>query len=284
MSSVLYDAAGPRARRRTVIGTVVGSLLIAALLAVALLRLAENDQLDPDKYAPFVEEPELYGLLWRGLQATLLAAGYGLLFASVLGMVLGVGRLSSRAWVRVPAVAVIEFFRGIPLLLLIFFFFLGFPVLFGISLPALWALVFGLTLYNGSVIAEIIRAGVLSLPRGQTEAALAIGLRRGQAMRLVLLPQAIRLMLPALISQLVVLLKDTSLGFIVGYPELLRQTGRAVQVLDNPLQLYAFAALIYIVVNSMLSLLANYVDTRQRAKYGARAVPAGPEMEQGGGT
>ncbi len=284
MSSVLYDAAGPQARRRTLIGTVLGSLFIAALLAVAVLRLAENNQLEADKYTPFLEEPALYSLLWEGLQATLKAAAYGLVLASVLGVLLGVGRLSARPWIRIPAIAVIEFFRGIPLLLLIFFFFLGFPILFGTTLSALWALVFGLTLYNGAVIAEIVRAGVLSLPRGQSEAALAIGLRRGQAMRLVLLPQAVRLMLPALISQLVVLLKDTSLGFIVGYPELLRVTGRAVQNLDNPLQLYTFAALIYIVVNSLLSLLANYVDRRQRATYGDRAVTGGPAMEQGGGT
>lgn len=264
MSTVLYDVAGPRTRRRVFIWSLVGAAVIVALLVVAGVRLAENGQFEADKYTPFFEEPALWQGIARALRATLQAAFYALILATILGVFLAVGRMSHSPWLRLPSTGVIEFFRGVPLLLLIFFFFLGFPLAFGINLPALWALVFGLTLYNGAVIAEIIRAGVHALPRGQTEAALAVGLTRGQTMRAVLLPQAFRIMLPALISQLVVLLKDTSLGFIIGYVELLRYGQQAAEVLDNRIQIIVLIAAIYIAINLSLSWLATWVEGRQR--------------------
>ncbi len=267
--AVLYDVQGPRARRRVLIGSIVGAVLVVGLLAFAVQRLAANEQFEADLYRPFIEEPDLYKRLWTGLRNTLKAAAFALLLALLLGTILAFGRLSSIALLRVPAIAVIEFFRGVPLLLLILFFFLAFPLAFQIDLPPLYALVFGLTLYNGAVIAEIIRAGVLSLPKGQTEAAYAVGLTRSQTLRVVLLPQAVRIMLPALVSQLVVLLKDTSLGFVIGFEELLRIGGQAVQVLDNPIQLYVLIALIYIAINIALGRLAGYLEGRQRRTYGA---------------
>jgi glutamate transport system permease protein len=274
---VLYDVQGPRARRRVLVASVVGGLLLLGLLAVAAQRLAANEQFEYEKYSPFLEEPELYERLFEALQNTMIAAAYALVLALALGIVLAFGRLSHRWFIRLPAVAVVEFFRGVPLLLLIFFFFLAFPLAFGIELPALWSLVLGLTLYNGAVIAEIVRAGVLSIPKGQTEASFAMGLSRGQTLRLVLLPQAIRIMLPALISQLVVLLKDTSLGFVIGYGELLRTGGFLVQVLNNPIQLYLLIALIYIAINSSLSMLAGWLERRQRRTVGSSAALAPTE-------
>ncbi len=266
---VLYDVQGPRARRRVLIGSVVGTVLLAALAVLAVQRLAANGQFEADLYRPFLEEPQLYERLYVGLKNTLKAAAYGLVLATLLGVVLAFGRLAPTPLVRLPAVAVIEFFRATPLLLLILAFFLAFPLVLGIRLDPLYALVLGLTLYNGAVIAEIIRAGITSLPDGQDEAALATGLTRGQSLRLVLLPQAVRVMLPSLVSQLVVLLKDTSLGFIIGFEELLRIGGQVSQVLDNPIQIYVAIALIYIVINVLLGRLASYVEGRQRARMGA---------------
>ena len=285
MTSVLYDVQGPRARRRVLIGSAVAAVVLLGILALAAVRLNDNGQFRERLYEPFFNEPQLYERLGEGLQNTLKAAGYGLVLALALGVVLAFGRLSHRWWVRLPAIAVVEFFRATPLLLLILFFFLAFPLAFRIDLEPLWALVLGLTLYNGAVIAEIIRAGVLSLPKGQTEAALAIGLRRGQTLRIVLLPQAVRIMLPALISQLVVLLKDTSLGFVIGFEELLRTGNQLVQVLDNPIQLYLAVAFIYIVINLALGQLATWVEGRQRRRLGTAvgAPPGGVGMEQGGG-
>jgi glutamate transport system permease protein len=274
---VLYDVQGPKARRRVLIGSVIAAILLLGLFALAGQRLAANEQFEYEKYEPFLNEPLLYERLFEALQFTLIAAAYALLLAMALGVVLAFGRLSRRWFIRLPAIAVVEFFRGVPLLLLIFFFFLAFPLAFGIELPALWSLVLGLTLYNGAVIAEIVRAGILAIPKGQTEAASAVGLRRGQTLRIVLLPQAIRIMLPALVSQLVVLLKDTSLGFVIGYAELLRTGGQLVQILNNPIQLYLVIAGIYIVINSALSLFAGFLERRQRRTVGSSAALAPTE-------
>lgn len=279
-NSVLYDVAGPRTRRRVWVGSAVATLVVAVLLALAGYRLYVNGQFTADKWAPFVTKPALYTFMLEGVLYTLQAAAYALTFALVLGMLLAVGRLSGLPVIGQLATAIVEFFRGVPLLLLIFFFYLGVPAALGVSLAPLWSVVLGLTLYNGAVIAEIVRAGVLSLPKGQTEAAYAVGLQRGQVLRLVLLPQAIRYMLPALISQLVVLLKDTSLGFIISYQELLAAAKDASQLLRNPLQLYLFAALIYIVLNSALSALAHYVERRQRRRFGARAAVPGKATQE----
>ena len=315
-TSVLYDVPGPRARRRTLIGSLVALVLLGLLLLVVVRRLADKGQFEADLYRPFLEEPDLYRRLGEGLRNTLKAAGYGLVLASLTGILLAFGRLAHLRLVRLPAVLVIEFFRATPLLLLIFAFFLAPPILFDVDVPALWALVLGLTLYNGAVIAEIVRAGILSLPsgqteaalaigltlyngaviaeivragvqalpKGQTEAALAVGLSRGQTLRIVLLPQAVRIMLPALISQLVVLLKDTSLGFIVGFEELLRVGGQLRQFLDNPIQMYVAVALIYIVINITLGRVASWLEGRQRQRFGAvvGTPPGGVGMEQGG--
>ncbi len=274
---VLYDVPGPRARRRVLLASVVGGLLVLALLALAVRRLEANGQFEYELYEAFVEEPQLYERLLEGLKNTMTAAAYALVLATVLGVVLAFGRLSHRWFVRYPAIGVIEFFRGVPLLLLIFALFLAYPIVVGRSLPALWALVIALTLYNGAVIAEIVRAGILSIPKGQTEAASAVGLGRGQTLRLVLLPQAVRVMLPALVSQLVVLLKDTSLGFVIGFEELLRTGQQLNQALNNPLQMFAAIALIYIVINFALSSLAGYLERRQRRTVGTSAALAPTE-------
>ena len=274
---VLYDVPGPRARRRVLVASLLGGLLVLGVLALAARRLEANGQFEYELYEAFVEEPQLYERLAEGLKNTLLAAAYALVLAMLLGVVLAFGRLSSRWFVRYPAIGVIEFFRGVPLLLLIFALFLAYPIVVGRSLPALWALVIALTLYNGAVIAEIVRAGILSIPKGQTEAASAIGLGRGQTLRLVLLPQAVRVMLPSLVSQLVVLLKDTSLGFVIGFEELLRTGQQLNQALNNPLQMFAAIALIYIVINFALSSLAGYLERRQRRTVGTSAALAPTE-------
>ncbi len=262
--AVLYDVQGPKGRRRVLIGSLVGVVVVLALLYVVVQRLADNGQFDADLYEPFLEQPALYERLLEGLLGTLTAAAYALVLASVLGVLLAFGRLSRTPALRLPCVGVIELFRALPLLLVILGLFLAWPVVVGSRLDPLYALVIGLTLYNGAVIAEIVRAGILALPRGQSEAAQSIGLDRGQTLRLVLLPQAVRIMLPSLISQLVVLLKDTSLGFVISYLELLRSAQRVVQIIDNPLQLFGLVALVYIVINMSIGQVATVLERRQR--------------------
>jgi glutamate transport system permease protein len=215
MSSTLYDTTGPVTRRRTLYGSIAGAVLILIILGVAISRLASKGAFEGELWE-VLTQPALQRLLLRGLLATLQAAAVAMLLAMLLGAVLAVGALSRRGWLSRPVSLWVELFRGLPLLLLILFAYLGLPQI-GLEVSTFWALVIGLTLYNSAVISEIFRAGILSLPRGQSEAAEAIGLRRGQVLRIVLIPQAVRLMLPALISQGVTLLKDTSLGFVISY-------------------------------------------------------------------
>jgi glutamate transport system permease protein len=196
--------------------------------------------------------------------------------------VLAAGRRSENGVVRWPATALVEFFRGVPLLILIFFFYYG-SLEYGLGLSPMWAVVLGLTLYNGSVLAEIIRAGIAAVPRGQSEAALAIGLTRGQVLRQVLLPQAVRTMLPSIISQLVVLLKDTALGFIVTYNELLyvaKQIGGRGGAFNFPYVVtYLIVAVIYIATCVALSLLASWLERRSRRS--PRGAPPAEELPAG---
>ena len=272
--AVLYDAVGPRGRRRILVGTVAGVLLVAVVLGVAVARLAAKGSFDAALWR-VLTEGAVQRLIGRGLVATLRAAVVAMALSMAVGAVLAIGRLSRRAWVAGLAGVWVELFRGLPLLLLILFLFLGLPAV-GVTISVFWALVAGLTLYNSAVIGEIFRAGILSLPKGQTEAAYAIGLRRGQTLRLILVPQAVRRMLPALISQLVTLLKDTSLGFVIGYAELLRNGRTAVEFLGGrySIPIYTAIAAVYIAVNASLSFLARWLDRRTRRRFGQTVRPS----------
>jgi glutamate transport system permease protein len=264
--AVLYDAPGPRARRRTRTFSVVALLVLIAAGYVVYRRLDQQGQFEAEKWSPLFNpnDPlfsQVWRLLWEGLKRTLQAAALAMLFSLVIGTLLAVTRITAAAWYRWAVVGLIELLRGIPVVIAIFFASRVLPEL-GVDLPLLWFLVIGLTAYNSVVIAEIIRSGVAALPKGQSEAAYAVGLTRGQALRLILLPQAFRIMLPALISQLVVVLKDTSLGAFISYEELLRTGNIIVQNLSNPIQTYLLVAVIFIVINYLLSKLAVYVEHR----------------------
>jgi glutamate transport system permease protein len=275
--SVLYDALGPRGRRRVVVGSVVAALLIAALVAVAIARLAANGQFQTPRWDVFTQ-PAVIRFLGSGLWATVLVALVAGLLSVVFGLALALSRLSVRRSARFATGAWIEFFRGVPLLLLILFIAHGLPQ-YGIKLSGFWFLVLGLTIYNSAVLAEIFRAGILSLDRGQREAAYSIGLTYAQSMCLVIVPQAVRRMVPTLVSQLVTLLKDSSLGFVIPYEELLRK-GRGLGEFypQSILQAYVIVAVIYILVNFTLGRLAVYLEGRQARRYGGRVqLPGGQE-------
>ena len=272
--SVLYDIPGPRARRRHQIGTVVAILGIVLLAVLAIIRLADQGQFAGDLWGPWINPSddnfgEVWNLVRKGLVATLVAAALAIVFSLALGVLLGVSRMMLGRRGRIPVVGFIELFRGLPVVVTIVIVWRALVEL-GIDVgplpgdPALWWLVIALTLYNSVIIAEILRAGVASLPRGQGEAARAIGMTEGQVMRSVLLPQAFRIMLPALISQLVVILKDTSLVAVIGlgYDELLSRGNQISLVLDNPIQSLFMVGLMFIVINYSLGRLATYIERR----------------------
>jgi glutamate transport system permease protein len=275
-AAFLGDALGPRGRRRTLIGSVVAGAVLAALLALAIYRFYEKGQLDAERWEVFTDWGVARFLL-IGLRNTLYLFLVSAALTAVVGILAALGRLSRFAPVRWVAGTYVELLRATPLLLLILFASLVLPE-YGIDLPLFWYAVIGLTAYNGAIVAEIFRAGILSLDRGQSEAAYAVGLRYWQAMWLVVVPQAVRRMVPALISANVTLLKDTSLAYVVSYEELLRR-GRIVGEFDNnPLQALIVVALMFIVVNFTLGYVARRLETRQRRRYGGRVtVAGGPE-------
>jgi len=274
-SSALYDVPGPKALARHRLYGWLALLAIAAVLGWVVYMLFHTQQFTYQKWMPF-EYKGVQELLLRGLGNTLKAFGWTVLFALPFGALFAAGRLSEHRAVRWVSTVVVEFFRAMPLLVMIFFIFVA------LKAPPMWALVAGLTLYNGSVLAEVFRAGVLAVPRGQKEAAYALGLRKTQVMAYVLVPQANRAMLPTIVSQLVVALKDTSLGFLITYEEFLHAGKLIATNLDYDLPFIPVVMVIapvYIGMCLLLSWFAKWLERRGRrdpkAKGGAPVAPAG---------
>ncbi len=278
MSSLLYDAQGPRAKRRNILLTIVFFVVLAAVLWWVFSTLSDKGQLEWAKWEMFFTSGEPWSTyIWPGLENTLKAAALAVVIALPLGAVLGIARLSDHRWVRIPAAIVVEFFRSIPVLVLMIFGLALFSEYTDVSSDdrPLYAVVTGLVLYNASVLAEIVRAGILALPKGQAEGAMAIGLRKGQVMRLILLPQAVTAMLPAIVSQLVVIVKDTALGgAILTFSELLSSANTMSAYYGaNTIASFTVVALIFIAINFALTSFASWLERRlRRAKKSTGAV------------
>ncbi len=280
---VLFDEPGPRGRARIRLFTVVGVLLVGAVFGLALYQFYKSGQLGRSRWLAFAE-PAYLRFLWEGLTGTVIATVLAALFSFPLGVVLALGRLSRNGLLRRVSTWYIELFRSIPLLLLIYVFLLALPR-YGINLPILWKLVVPIVLVNVAVLAEIFRAGILAVDRGQAEAAAALGLREGPAMRAVILPQAIRLVVPTLVTQLVALLKDSTLGYVVSYPELMKQANNLANYTNLLVQTFIIVAAVYVVLNLLLSRFAVWLERRlgsrtsSRAARGQAAEPEGvPQM------
>ncbi|MEV8432751.1 amino acid ABC transporter permease [Streptomyces chartreusis] len=284
MSSVLYDSPGPRAKRRNVVISVVFFALLGLLAWFVWDKMDEKGQLEWALWKPFTESQAWTTYLLPGLLDTLKAAALAMVIALPLGAFFGIARMSDHRWVRIPAAWVIEFFRAIPVLLLMLFaneFYNRWTDVSSEQRP-LYAVVTGLVLYNASVLAEVVRAGILSLPKGQSEAAMAIGLRKGQTMRTILLPQAVTAMLPAIVSQLVVIVKDTALGGVmIGFTELLNARQTLAAFYANVIPSFVVVAIIYIVLNFILTSFASWLEKRlRRSKRGTGAVLSAEDMEE----
>ncbi len=281
--SVLYDEPGPKTLRLERNASIAVGALIAVGLVFVIIGMAGRGLFD-DRWLVFTDPPkgqtagDVWGSLGRGLRATLTAAAVAAPVAFALAFLLAILRTSGSRWVSRPVTWLIEFLRGMPVLLMMFFGLLAF------GLSAFAAVAFGLILYNSAIMAEILRAGLAALPKGQVEAGTALGLTRWQTMRLIQLPQVVRLMLPSLISQLVVLLKDSSLGFIVGYPELLRTMQLNYSFFGDKYRfpLFVVVLIIYLAVNITLTRVAILVERRlgargQSGRVATTALP--PEAE-----
>jgi glutamate transport system permease protein len=267
VTSVLYDLPGPRAQARNRTFGMLATVGIVTLVCFIGYRFWVTGQFEARRWEWLLYKDLQWELL-AALGATLRAFIAAALLALAFGFLLAVTRLSEHPWLRAPASVVVEFLRAIPLVIMIFFLFYGAPQA-GLTLGGFWSLVVGLTAYNGAVLAEVLRAGIQAVPRGQREAAYALGLRKNQVMRTVLLPQAVRAMLPTIVSQLVVLLKDTALGFLITYQELLfdaRYLGSLAEFGRPIIPTALVIGAIYITLCVVLSLLASYLEHRNRRR------------------
>lgn len=266
-NSVLFDAPGPRAK---VVSTIVSILTIIAVVAVGYWAFtilnAPRDSggitlpgmFDGSRWNIFAD-PEVWSFIGQGLLATLRAAAVAAVGAVLLGIVFALLRSSTLTWVSRPAAILQEFFRGMPVLLMMLF------ILLIAAAAPFWAVVVALIVYNGTIIGEALRAGLVALPRGQREAALSIGMPVFQSRMLVEFPQAFRQMLPIIVAQLVVLLKDTSLGYIVGYQELIRTTMNNLATYYGNRYLFSLFVVtlaIYLTINLLLSWFARWLSKR----------------------
>jgi glutamate transport system permease protein len=284
-TTVLFDIPGPKARVRHAIIGVIGVIGIAALLFMIIRGLANprNSQLTAEKWLPFLQSSTWIDYLIPGLLKTLSAAGISIVLSLIVGVLLGVGRLSQIKVVRIVCGVIVEFFRAVPVLvLMIFAYYFALYVLHLTEAQPFFGVVVGLVLYNSAVIAELIRSGVYSLPSGQREAGLTVGLTQSQTMWAILLPQAITAMLPSLISQLVVILKDTALGYIISFYDFVRSGQTFSNLSGNLIPTMIVMAVIFILINYTLTKIASIVERRlRRSRRGPKPMPGGVGPEAG---
>jgi len=272
-TNVLFDVPGPKARRRSLIVSLIATVLLAAglvwlFMTLAAPRVSANGVESPGMFDPTRWDIIADGRMWnailvRGLlEGTLRMAVVAAVLALAFGVVFSFARTARNKWIRIPAAVLLEFFRGMPVLLLMLFILLVFTT------GSYWAGVAGLAIYNGAIIGEALRSGIQSLPKGQRESGLAIGLTPVQTRFRIEFPQAFRQMLPIIIAQLVVLLKDTSLAYIIAYPELLNIGLRQLPTTYGNRYFFTFffiVLVVYLGVNLLLSWLARIVARRTSA-------------------
>lgn len=276
-AGILFDAPGPRARARHRVLSAGGAVLIAAILAVIAWKLHVKGQFAAAKWEPFGHGSLWVNYLLPGLWGTIEAALISIVLASVLGVSLALARMSHVRPLVWLCTVWVEVFRAIPVLLMMIFSFglYAYNNVFPSHLNAIAGTVTGLTLYNSAVICEVLRSGVDQLPAGQREAGLSIGLRPGQVTRSIMLPQAITAMMPALVSQLVVILKDTALGYNITYMELLNQGNTAASAFSNMLPIVLVVAVLYIAINYTITKVAETLERRLKRR-GSGTVTAEP--------
>lgn len=257
----LYEPPGPRARRRVAAATVVSLIALAALVAGIIRRFYITGQLDA-KYWSFFARATTWRFLGEGLIGTLEAAAAAGVMAFLLGFLMMLARISGSRALRGLGTALVEFTRGVPTLLFIYFFFLVLPQL-GISLAAFWKISIPVAISASGVVAEVLRSGVNAVPKGQKEAALSLGMSGSSVFLKVVFPQAIRYVIPALISELVIVVKDTTFAYVVNFPDLMQNARVLISNYDALVAVYLVVAVIYILINYLLNRASAFVASRR---------------------
>ncbi|MDM8244995.1 amino acid ABC transporter permease [Collinsella tanakaei] len=260
----LYEQPGPRTRRRVAIGTAVTAVLALIGIGLIVRQFYITGQLAP-RYWTFLAQPTTWRYLLQGFRGTVSVALTSGLLALILGLLLMLGRTSGIKPLSAACRVITDFFRGVPSLLLIYFFFLVVPQ-YGIKLSSFWMITLPVTLAASGVLAEVMRAGVNAVPRGQVEAAMSLGMRPARIMFKIVLPQAIRFVIPSLISQLVVVVKDTTVAYVVSYPDLMQNARVLITNYDALVSMYFTVAIIYILLNYAINKLSGFVAERMGVK------------------
>lgn len=221
-----------------------------------------------------------YGPL-GGLVATLLLALAGLAIAFPCALLLALARISPFRWISLPAAAIVHVVRGMPFLMVIFWSYYGLPILIGRPLSGFWTLVGALVLYESAYLAEVIRAGIQAIPRGQTEASRSLGFGYFRTMTFVVLPQALYNSIPSLISQFVSLIKETSLGYVISVNEFTFAAAQLnSQLLVRPVEVFSILAITYFLLCFTLTQLARWLERRiaqSRQRIAPAAYPQGAD-------
>ena len=260
----LYEPPGPKMRKKIVLATIISLAALAALVVVIIRQFYITGQLDA-RYWSFFTRATTWKFLGRGLVGTLEASVVAGIVAFAAGFLLMLGRISSVKVVRGISIALIEFTRGVPTLLLIYFFFLVAPQ-FGLKLPPLWKIAAPVAISACGVVAEVLRSGVNAVPKGQREAALSLGMRNGKVFFKIVFPQAIRYVVPSLISELVIVVNDTTFAYVVNFPDLLQNARVLITNYDELLSVYLLIAVIYIIINYLLNKASAMVAKRRNSK------------------
>ena len=261
--NTLYEA--PLTSKQRIINLAIWGIALVAII-VLIVSLGNQDFWAAERWT-ILANPDLLTLLVEGALKTIWVAIVSLIFSLLAAVIIARAAFSRHRWVRYATVTYVEVFRGLPLLLLIFFLYLGLPAV-GLPISTFWALCIGIALFTSANLAEIIRGGIDSLGIGQREAAESLGISETAVFTRILLPQAARNMLPAGIAQLVILVKETSLGFIIGYTELLRNGRSAVEFLgsDYAPAIYVLVAVIFIIINFSLTMLSHRIARRKKPR------------------
>ena len=264
MRDALYEAPGPRTRKRIALGTAVSAVLVFLGAAAVVWQFYVTGQLSA-RYWSFFLQWTTWRFLLQGLLGTVQVAATAGVIALVLGLLLMLGRTSGVRPLAAACRVVTDFFRGVPSLLLIYFFFLVVPQ-YGVKMPSFWMLTLPVALAASGVLAEVFRAGVNAVPRGQVEAAKSIGLSPARTMFKIVLPQAVRYVIPSLIAQLVVVVKDTTVAYVVSYPDLMQNARVLITNYDALLSMYLVVAVIYVLINFAINKASVYVARRTGVK------------------
>ena len=264
MRDALYEAPGPKTRHRVRIGTAVSAVVVLLAIAAVIRQFWVTGQLAPRYWSLFLQWTT-WRFLGQGLLGTVAVALTAGAIALVLGLTLMLGRTSGLRPLAALSRVVTDFFRGVPSLLLIYFFFFV-PAQLGLKMSSFWMLTLPVALAASGVLAEVFRAGVNAVPRGQVEAAMSIGLSPAKTMFKIVLPQAVRYVIPSLIAQLVVVVKDTTVAYVVSYPDLMQNARVLITSYDALVSMYLVVAVIYILINYLINRASVYIANKTGVK------------------